>query len=284
MQIFREAGAIIDAIKDNLVLSHAPIVGLLAESVKDAPSEIEREKNRATLRFGEAFQRGDYIAVHSLQQVALQLHDGFLKLLQQAVYECKLVDIARLVDDVDSGRHTTISCLHKLKQRLVQSGSGAYQQPGPLSHPAHQSLRHLEAYKAPQANVFTNFCAAEGQYYMSGGIGSGHVEEGSAHSLNSATSNDTSLHVHFRKEDITEPTAQRRGSIMGFLKHGRTKSSNFIVDSKRKSDELAESRRKGFAVPRFEKQKRKVNASRELNEVVVGIAELDGIPVVGYAK
>lgn len=257
---------------------------LLAESVKEAPSEIEKEKNRATLRFGEAFQYGDYTAICSLQQVAVQLRGGFLDLLQQAVYDRRPIDVAQLVDAADSGRHSTVAALHELKQRLVQSGYGAYHQPGPQSHPAHQPLRHSGAYRSPPPIALPATHIPDGQYYMSGGGGGGHVEEESAHSAASAISNDPSLHVHFRREDITAQTARRRGSILSFLKHGRSKSGSILVDSKRKSDELAEWRGKGEVLAQRQKQKKKGKVSVDLGGMVTGIAELDGMPIVGCAK
>lgn len=283
VQIFREASAIIDAIEDNPTLSHAPILRLLAESIKEAPSEIEKEKNRATLRFGEAFQYGDYTAICSLQQVALQLRSGFLELLQPGIYDRRPTDVARLVDAVDTGRHTTIVTLHDLKQRLVQSGYGSYHQPGPLSHPAHQPPRHSGAHQSCQPVALPDTLTPQGHHSMSGGCGArgGHVEEESSHSSTSVTSNDNSLHVHFRKNDISAQAARRRGSIMGYLKHGRTKRSNLLVDSKRMSDELAESRRKDVSLSQRPK---KAKASVGLSEMVTGVAELDGMPIVGHAK
>lgn len=282
VKLFREASAIIDTIQDNPALSHAPIVRLLAESVKEAPQEIEKERNRATLRFGEAFQYGDYTAICALQQVAFQLRSGFLDQLHQAAYDYRPIDVAQLVDAADSSRHATVAALHGLKQRLMQSGYGAYHQPGPQSHPAHQQFRYREASGSSRQVPFSGTYMPEAKRSVSGVRG--HVEEGSAHSTVSATSDDASVHVHFREEDIAAAqtgSSRRRGSILGFLKHSRAKSSSLLLDSKRKSDELAERRVRGNSLQQRQKPG-KWRESTGLGEL--GIAELDGIPVVGRAK
>lgn len=213
---------------------------LLAESVKEAPSEIEKEKNRATLRFGEAFQYGDYIAICSLQSVASELRSEFLELLCQAV-ESRDTDVAQLVDAADHGRYATIAALHDLKQRLVRSGCGNYHQPRMQAHPAFQTLegpKHSLTSSRPR-----RFCSTplqEQRYDLPSSEGGG--------SSNSANSDDASIHVHFCEEDTTLQMLRRRVSILGFLRHSRLRSGSLLVDSKRRSDELAERKMRDDAV------------------------------------
>jgi hypothetical protein len=238
-------------------------VRLLVESVKEAPQQIEKEKNRATLRFGEAFQYGDYNAICTLRRVAFQLRNGFLDQLHQANYEHRPADIAQLVDAADSIRHTTVTALHDLKQRLVQSGYGAYRQPGQQSHPACQPLKYAGAYVFSQPMPFFDARVSETDCMPSGR--GGHVDEGRAQSTTSATSGDAPAHVHFRDEDIASPSSSSRwrGSILGVLKHSRTRSSDFLLDSKCKSDELAERRAKGpFLSQRPKQNKERTTSSR----------------------
>lgn len=86
---------------------------------------------------------------------------------------------------------------------------------------------------------------------MSGG--GGHVEEGSAASTDSATSDDFSAHVHFREEDSGH--SRRRSSIMEFMKqHIRSKRSKIFLDSKQKSDELAGRRLRGKSLQAHQTQ------------------------------
>lgn len=247
MHLFREASTIIETIKDDPAIAHTPIILLLAESVKEAPSEIEKEKNRGTLRFGEAFQYGDYTAIYSLQQVATQLRTGSLDLLKAYDFT-RPMDIAQLVDAADSARYTTIAALHNLKQRLVYSGCGTYQQPVPQAHPAYQSSRHSTGVGISPPNLALSGIPLQEQRYRVCGSEGSRVEEETVFS-------DGQTHVHFRDEDSTLQKINRRSSLLGFWKHGRMKSSTaLLVDSKEKSDEIAERRLRDALVLQRRKQ------------------------------
>ncbi|KAK4553394.1 hypothetical protein LTR86_009451 [Recurvomyces mirabilis] len=114
---YHDGGAIIQKIKLKRAARRAPAPPrLLEESIDQAPSEIEREKQRGIARFGKAFENGDHIAVIALQSITIQLQGSLLEKLRN---DDENTDFMFLVDAADTGRDGTIRSLLELRQRLL---------------------------------------------------------------------------------------------------------------------------------------------------------------------
>jgi len=99
----------------------APPSRLLEESIDQAPTDIEREKQRGIQRFGKAFERGDTVAVIALQQITIELQSSLLEELRNAAFDDAVTDFRYLVDVADSERDKTMNALIQLRQRLLAS-------------------------------------------------------------------------------------------------------------------------------------------------------------------
>ena len=93
----------------------------LERSVKQAPGEIEAEKQKGVQRFGKAFEQGDYIAICTLQQVTIEIQNSLLEKLRSVKDDDEVVDFTVLTDEADIGRNKIKSALYDLYQRLYQS-------------------------------------------------------------------------------------------------------------------------------------------------------------------
>jgi hypothetical protein len=92
---------------------------LLEESIDQAPTDIEREKQRGIQRFGKSFESGDTIAIIALQQITIQLQGSLLEELRNAAFDDAVTDFRYLVDVADAGRDKTMNTLIELRQRLL---------------------------------------------------------------------------------------------------------------------------------------------------------------------
>lgn len=99
----------------------APPSRLLEESIDQAPTDIEREKQRGIQRFGKAFERGDTVAVIALQQITIELQSSLLEELRNAAFDDAVTDFRYLVDVADAERDKTMNALIQLRQRLLAS-------------------------------------------------------------------------------------------------------------------------------------------------------------------
>lgn len=116
---YRDGGHIIEKIKVKRAQKRAaPPSRLLEESIDQAPTDIEREKQRGIARFGKAFESGDTIAVIALQQITIQLQGSLLEELRNAAFDDAITDFRHLVDVADGGRDKTMNSLIELRQRL----------------------------------------------------------------------------------------------------------------------------------------------------------------------
>lgn len=92
---------------------------MLEESIDQAPTDIEREKQRGIQRFGKSFESGDTIAIIALQQITIQLQGSLLEELRNAAFDDAVTDFRYLVDVADAGRDKTMNTLIELRQRLL---------------------------------------------------------------------------------------------------------------------------------------------------------------------
>ncbi|KAK5108634.1 hypothetical protein LTR62_008125 [Meristemomyces frigidus] len=117
---YHDGGAIIQRIKLKRASDRAPAPPrLLEESIDQAPTAIEQEKQRGIARFGKAFEDGDHIAVIALQRITIQLQGSLLEKLRR---DDEGTDFMFLVDAADVGRDRTIGSLLELRQRLLAKG------------------------------------------------------------------------------------------------------------------------------------------------------------------
>jgi hypothetical protein len=119
---YRDGGTIIQKIKVKRSQKRAaPPSRLLEESIDQAPTDIEREKQRGIQRFGKAFERGDTVAVIALQQITIELQSSLLEELRNAAFDDAVTDFRYLVDVADAERDKTMNTLIQLRQRLLAS-------------------------------------------------------------------------------------------------------------------------------------------------------------------
>lgn len=119
---YRDGGTIIQKIKVKRSQKRAaPPSRLLEESIDQAPTDIEREKQRGIQRFGIAFERGDTVAVIALQQITIELQSSLLEELRNAAFDDAVTDFRYLVDVADAERDKTMNTLIQLRQRLLAS-------------------------------------------------------------------------------------------------------------------------------------------------------------------
>jgi hypothetical protein len=117
---YRDGGTIIQKIKVKRSQKRAaPPSRLLEESIDQAPTDIEREKQRGIQRFGIAFERGDTVAVIALQQITIELQSSLLEELRNAAFDDAVTDFRYLVDVADAERDKTMNTLIQLRQRLL---------------------------------------------------------------------------------------------------------------------------------------------------------------------
>lgn len=120
MSAYRDGGTIIQKIKLKRSQKRAaPPSRLLEESIDQAPTDIEREKQRGIQRFGQAFESGDTIAIIALQSITIQLQGSLLEELRNAAFDDTVTDFRYLVDVADAGRDKTMNTLIELRQRLL---------------------------------------------------------------------------------------------------------------------------------------------------------------------
>jgi hypothetical protein len=122
MSAYRDGGTIIQNIKVRRTQKRAAAPSrLLEESIDQAPTDIEREKQRGIQRFGRAFEIGDAVAVIALQQITIELQSGLLEELRYAAFDDAVTDFRYLVDVADAERDKTMDTLIQLRQRLLAS-------------------------------------------------------------------------------------------------------------------------------------------------------------------
>ncbi|KAL9079537.1 MAG: hypothetical protein Q9157_001595 [Trypethelium eluteriae] len=116
---FNDGSVILKKIKDRRRASNAPPpTQYLCDSLKQAPRDIDAEKERGLERFGMAFERGDDLAVMTLQQIQIDLQNKLIQKLVEACKDDRIVDFADLVDESDIARDRTMMALIELRQRL----------------------------------------------------------------------------------------------------------------------------------------------------------------------
>lgn len=246
-QAFNDGGAIIEKIKRKRALKRAPPPPrLLEESIDQAPHEIEKEKQRGLNRFGKAFDDGDAIAVITLQQICIKLQSSLLEKLRNAAFDDDhaITDFTYLVDAADIGRDKTIAALHDFKQRLL-SAQTPEQDADPGQVVKQQSLKSMSPNSSKSDIVTPPSEPARRDTIQS--LPPEPVRSQTHQSLPSQSQTKTLAPARHHKtwsrdfshsaegsgEDTTsgadEPTHQahhrKRSSILHFLKHNRTHSS-----------------------------------------------------------
>lgn len=198
----------------------APPPRLLEESIDQAPAEIERERQRGINRFGKAFEEGDHIAVIALQSITIQLQSSLLEKLRNAAFDddTKTTDFTYLVDAADLGRDRTIAALHEFKQRLINNqntedtarttpDSSTSNVVTPPSEPVRsQTMQALSQSQPKQAPPFKHRTWTREYSHSRDASGEEDAAPGAA-------------------EDTHHPKERKRSSLLHFLKHNRTHSS-----------------------------------------------------------
>ncbi|KAK4497340.1 hypothetical protein PRZ48_011791 [Zasmidium cellare] len=228
-QAFKDGGAIIEKIKKKRALKRAPPPPrLLEESIDQAPAEIERERKRGINRFGKAFEEGDHIAVISLQQITIQLQSSLLEKLRNAAFDddTKITDFTYLVDAADVGRDRTIAALHEFKQRLINSQNVDQQQQQkpqdtarttPTSSTSNVGIPPPEPTRSQTMQVLSNSQPKDAQP-------SKHRTWTREYSLSREASGEEDA-APGATEEQHFPHHRKRSSLLHFLKHNRTHSS-----------------------------------------------------------
>jgi hypothetical protein len=98
----------------------APILTELEKSVEQAPGEIEAEKQKGVLRFGKAFEQGDYIANVAIQHVTIDIQNNLLQRLRKATIDDEVTDFTTRTDESDIGRNKIKTALTALYLRLYE--------------------------------------------------------------------------------------------------------------------------------------------------------------------
>ncbi|EME39858.1 hypothetical protein DOTSEDRAFT_91218 [Dothistroma septosporum NZE10] len=247
-QAFNDGGAIIEKIKRKRAQKRAPPPPrLLEESIDQAPHEIEKEKQRGFNRFGKTFEEGDAIAVIALQSICIRLQSSLLEKLRNAAFDddYAITDFTYLVDAADIGRDKTIAALHELKQRLLVA-----QTPGQRNadiEPVKQQSFKSTSPNSSKSNIVTPPADPAKRDTVQKTLPSEPMRTQTYQSLPSQNqprsmapprhhktwSRDFSHAAELPGEDTTsgadEPAQQahhrKRSSLLHFLKHNRTHSS-----------------------------------------------------------
>jgi hypothetical protein len=73
------------------------------------------------LRFGKAFEQGDFIAVVAIQQITIDIQNNLLEKLRNATIDDEVTDFTTLTDVSDLGRNEIKTALIQLYRRLYES-------------------------------------------------------------------------------------------------------------------------------------------------------------------
>lgn len=250
VQVYIDANQFIEQLRLQPAAVDPATLQPLEQSIREAPDEIDKERQRGISRLGESFELGDYTSILVLQQLTIQLRSNLVDRLLRATSGTAKIDAAALADVADSIRHRTVTTLHELRQRLAQSATLSYRSAYSTHRMPHQDSQHSSGAPAQISHLRTNsWQAPEVQSPLTA----------------------TKQPAHRTQQSAAVVENKRRGSVLGFIKKSTTKASSArTAGSQQDVAGLAEKMRLELGL---QKQKRQLSVGQ-----IPGFAELDATP------
>ena len=186
---------------------------MLEENIESALAEVAKETKKGIDEIGEAFERGDALAVVALLQTTVQLQAAFLEQLQAMVCGSSELNYTHLEYEVDLARNNALGALLDLRQRLSQKV--------PMDALAKESGPSID-----NTDRMTRQSLVSESQEQAGAPSSGPHRRTWTREFNEASESQQEDAQQFRKHLHLHRKRNRHGSLLSVFGHHRSRSTS----------------------------------------------------------